>query len=96
MLKAAIENGVSDDVNDRIAIMNRHGRRLVVGNGWLPKREILTGVGPNTVSQPRVRDRRSADDLETYTPCILPKSLRKQKSIEELISWLYPQGHQQQ
>jgi hypothetical protein len=45
MLKAAIEKEVSDYVNDRTDIVDENGRRLVVRNGSLPEREILTGVG---------------------------------------------------
>ena len=44
------------------------------------------------VSQPRVRDKRSGSEREDFTPGILPKYLRKTKSIEELIPWLYLKG----
>jgi len=92
MLKAAIEQEVTDYINERADIVDEHGRRLVVRNGSLPEREILTGVGPVTVSQPRVRDKRSGGEREGFTPGILPKYLRKTKSIEELIPWLYLKG----
>ncbi len=92
MLKAAIEQEVSDYVSDRTDIVDEKGRRLVVRNGSLPAREILTGVGPVTVSQPRVRDKRRPGDREIFTPGILPRYLRKTKSIEELIPWLYLKG----
>ncbi len=92
MLKAAIEQEVSDYVNDRTDIIDELGRRLVVRNGSLPEREILTGVGPVAVSQPRVRDKRHPVDREIFTPGILPRYLRKTKSIEELIPWLYLKG----
>ena len=92
MLKAAIEKEVSDYVNERIDIVDENGRRLVVRNGSLPEREILTGVGSVAVNQPRVRDKRRPADREIFTPGILPKYLRKTKSIEELIPWLYLKG----
>jgi putative transposase len=79
-------------VSDRVDIIDELGRRLVVRNGSLPQREILTGVGPVAVSQPRVRDKRPPADREFFTPSILPKYLRKTKSIEELIPWLYLKG----
>ena len=59
MLKAAVEQEVSDYINERTDIVDENGHRLVVRNGSLPEREILTGVGPIAVSQPRVRDKRS-------------------------------------
>ena len=92
MLKAAIEKEVSDYVNDRTDIVDENGRRLVVRNGSLPEREILTGIGPVNVSQPRVRDKRPPEEREMFTPGVLPKYLRKTKSIEELIPWLYLKG----
>ena len=33
------------------------GRRAVVRNGYLPEREILTGVGPVSVKMPKLRSR---------------------------------------
>jgi transposase-like protein len=92
MLKAAIEQEVSDYIEDRKSIVDDDGHRLVVRNGRLPERDITTGVGPVTVSQPRVRDKRSRTDRENFTPSILPKYLRKTKSIEEMIPWLYLKG----
>jgi transposase-like protein len=39
-----------------------------------------------------VRDRRPADQAEPFSSKILPPYLRKTKSIEELIPWLYLKG----
>ena len=33
------------------------GRRRVVRHGYLPEREVQTGIGPVSVRCPRVRDR---------------------------------------
>lgn len=62
-------------------------------NGHLPSRKLITGAGRVEVSQPRVRD-RSADKegRVQFTPSILPPYLRRTKSIEELIPWLYLKG----
>jgi len=38
---------------------------MVVKNGFLPERSILTGIGPLSVKQPRVRDKR--EDKEVFT-----------------------------
>jgi putative transposase len=64
----------------------------VVRNGFLPEREIVTGIGKVSVKQPRVRDRRPSGQREFFTPAVLPKYLRKTKSMEELIPWLYLKG----
>ena len=68
------------------------GRARLVRHGHLPEREILTGIGPVPVKVPRVRDRGAGDDKITFTPSILPRYLRKTKSVEELLPWLYLKG----
>jgi len=44
------------------------------------------------IEQPRVRDNRSPGEREKFTSKILPPYLRKTKSIEELLPWLYLKG----
>ena len=92
MLAAAIEREVASYVETREELTDDAGRRLVVRNGFLPEREILTGIGKVAVKQPRVRDRRPPDQREYFTPAVLPKYLRKTKSMDEQIPWLYLKG----
>ena len=73
-------------------VLDANGHRQVVRNGTLPPRSILTGLGPVEVQQPRVRDRRPPGERETFTSAILPPYLRKTKSLEELVPWLYLKG----
>jgi transposase-like protein len=68
------------------------GRARLVRHGHLPEREVMTGVGPVPVKVPRVRDRKPGEDKITFTPSILPRYLRKAKSVEELLPWLYLKG----
>ena len=88
----AIEAEVAEWIDARAHLVDEQGRRQVVRNGLLPKRKITTGVGQVEVQQPRVRDRRPAEQAEPFTSKILPPYLRKTKSIEELIPWLYLKG----
>lgn len=92
MLAQMIQQEVDDWLAERANLQDEQGRRQVVRNGFLPKREIVTGVGAIEVRQPRVRDRRPPDQAEPFTSKILPPYLRKTKSIEELIPWLYLKG----
>lgn len=71
------------------------GRARLVRHGHLPEREVMTGIGPVPVAVPRVRDRGANDDKVTFTPSILPRYLRKAKSVEELLPWLYLKGASQ-
>lgn len=41
---------------------------------------------------PRVRDRKPGEGKVTFTPSILPRYLRKAKSVQELLPWLYLKG----
>jgi transposase-like protein len=92
MLAEMIQQEVKTWLAERADLRDGQGRRQVVRNGFLPKREITTGVGQVEIQQPRVRDRRPADQAEPFTSKILPPYLRKTKSIEELIPWLYLKG----
>ena len=79
-------------LTERVNLTDERGRQRVVRNGHLPERTILTGIGPVAVRQPRVRDRRPEDEREEFSSKILPPYLRKTKSLEELIPWLYLKG----
>ncbi|MFW6125209.1 MAG: transposase [Pirellulales bacterium] len=69
------------------------GRRVVVRNGYLPERQILTGAGAIAVHQPRVRDKRDdGSEKIKFSSAILPPYLRRSKAIDELIPWLYLKG----
>jgi putative transposase len=92
MLAQAIEAEVADWIDRRHDCRDAAGRRQVVRNGHLPERTITTGVGAVTVKQPRVQDRRPAETREKFSSAILPPYLRKTKSVEELIPWLYLKG----
>ncbi len=92
MLADMIQQEVEDWLAQRAHLRDERGRQQVVRNGYLPERPITTGVGPVEVRQPRVRDRRPADQAEPFSSKILPPYLRKTKSIEELIPWLYLKG----
>jgi len=92
MLTQAIQEEVEEWIAERKQLRNEQGRRQVVRNGYLPERKVTTGLGDVSVTQPRVRDRRPAGEAEKFTSKILPPYLRKTKSIEELIPWLYLKG----
>jgi putative transposase len=92
LLAQAIEAEVAAWIDDHAHLKDGAGHQLIVRNGSLPERTIQTGVGPVVVKQPRVHDRRPADQRQKFTSAILPPYLRKTKSLEELIPWLYLKG----
>jgi transposase-like protein len=93
MLQAAMDAEVDQFVAQHADRRDDAGRRLVVRNGSLPAREILTGAGPLEVSQPRVRDKSPQPEQRvTFSPSVLPPYLRRSPALEELIPWLYLKG----
>ena len=67
-----------------------NGRRAIVRNGYLPKRTIQTGIGDVAIQVPKVRD-RSGSGIK-FNSSLLPPYLKKTRSIEELLPWLYLKG----
>ena len=92
MLAAALEAEVDEFLAAHDARRDERGHRLVVRNGHLPARTVLTGAGPLPVQAPRVRDRGPPESRVAFTSTLLPKYLRKSKTVEELIPWLYLMG----
>jgi len=91
LLAEAVEEEVAAWIDQRAHLTDDRGRRQVVRNGHMPEREIVTGIGPVRVRRPRAHDRRE-EGRETFTSEILPPYLRKTRSMEELIPWLYLRG----
>ena len=66
------------------------GRQAVVRNGYLPGRTIQTGLGDVPVKVPKVRD-RSGRGIK-FNSKLVPPYLKRTKSIEDFIPWLYLKG----
>ena len=93
MLQAAIDAEVDEFLAQHAPRRDEQGKRLVVRNGHLPSRNLLTGAGPLELRQPRVRDNSSQrEDRVRFSSKLLPPYLRRSKSIDELIPWLYLKG----
>jgi len=94
LLAEAVEAEVAGYIARYVDLRDQDGRRVVVRNGHKAEREIQTGIGPVKVRQPRVNDRRTDESGQRirFTSEILPPYLRRTKSIEELIPWLYLRG----
>jgi putative transposase len=91
MLAYALEAEIRrhlEQYNDRV---DGKGRKVVVRNGYHPKRSILTGIGPLPVKQPRIDDRALPEE-ERFSCKILPRYLRRAPSLDNLIPVLYLKG----
>ena len=94
LLAQALEAEIGSFLSQYADFRDDQGRKRVTRNGYLPEREIQTGIGQVPVKAPRVRDRQTDNDSGRirFSSCILPPYLRKTKSMEELIPWLYLKG----
>lgn len=89
LLAAAVEAEVDE-------FLSQHnpegGKARFVRNGYLPERAIQSGIGEIPVEIPRVRDRQSTDDGLKFVSALVPKYLRRTKSMNDFLPLLYLKG----
>jgi putative transposase len=88
LLQAAIENEVAEYLESNRGQQTEGGQRAIVRNGYHPERELVSGIGPIKIQQPRVRHRNG----QKFSSTILPPYLRRVPSIDALIPALYLKG----
>ena len=66
------------------------GKAGVVGNGYLPARELQTGLGPVTIRIPKVRAKTG--EPVTFRSALIPPYVRKTRTLEAALPWLYLKG----
>lgn len=66
------------------------GRAAVVRNGFQPEREILTGLGSVRVRVPKARSR--GEEAAVFRSSLVPPYVRRAKSVEAVLPWLYLHG----
>jgi transposase-like protein len=94
MLIDAIEDEVAAYLEQHANERDEQDHRFVVRNGVRKGRTIQTGVGTIEFDMPRVDDRRLDEhgQRRRFTSAILPPYLRKTKTLEEFVPWLYLKG----
>lgn len=90
LLQQAIEAEASALLDDMAGRKTETGRRAVVRNGHLPEREIQTGIGPLTVKIPKIRSKDGKP--VSFQSSLVPPYVRKTKSLEAALPWLYLKG----
>src|ERR1700730_17725195 len=68
LLAQAVEAEVSEFLGKHADLKTRDGHQRVARHGHLPECEVMTGIGPVAVRQPRVRDREAAADDPARIP----------------------------
>ena len=90
LIRQAVEAELETMLSEYSDLKLLNGKQAIVRNGYLPERTIQTGIGDVVVKVPKVRD-RSGSGIH-FNSQLLPPYLRRTKSIEELIPWLYLKG----
>ncbi len=90
LLLAAVEDEIQHFLQENAGHRLRDGRAAVVRNGYLPQRDIQKGIGTLAVRVPKVRD-RSGNGIK-FNSALLPPYLKRTKSVEDLLPWLYLKG----
>jgi transposase-like protein len=90
LLTQAVRSELEEFLGEQAGKRDAQGRAAVVRNGHLPEREVLTGIGPVAVRVPRVRSR--TDEAVVFRSSLVPPYVRKAKSLEAALPWLYLRG----
>lgn len=77
-----------EQVSERLS----DGRRRVVRNGYLPSREIATGIGQVCVQLPRVRDRSDELAKIRFQSSLIPPYMRRTATLNQVLPLLYLKG----
>ena len=95
LLAEAVQIEVGSFLEQYKELRDEQGHQRVVRNGYLPEREIQTGLGGIKVRVPRTRDRdpgKEPEMLIRFRSSLVPLYLRRSKSVEELLPLLYLKG----
>jgi len=90
LLKQAVEEELAEFLARHAGAVDAGGHPQIVRNGYLPERTIQTGLGDIPVHVPRTRDRSGQGTI--FRSQLLPPYLKRTKSLEELLPWLYLKG----
>ena len=90
LLARAVQAEVYEFLSLYQEVTDERGRLCVVRNGYLPAREIMTGLGPVEVKVPKTRDRSGAG--RCFRSALLPPYIKRTKSVETVLPWLYLKG----
>ena len=90
IIAKAVEAELQTFLSGYEELRDEQGRKGVVRNGYLPERTVMTGIGEVSVQVPKVRDRTGSGIK--FNSLLLPPYLKRAKSVEEVLPWLYLKG----
>lgn len=90
IIQQAIEVEVRVLTSSYAHVTTTGGQQVVVRNGYLPERDILTAAGPVMVKVPKVRD-RSGSGIK-FNSQLIPPYVRRTPRVSAALPWLYLKG----
>ena len=90
LIHEAVEAELREFLDQFSGQSTENGLLSVVRNGYLPERPLQTGIGPVTVKIPKVRSRTGQP--VTFRSALVPPYVRKTRSLEAALPWLYLKG----
>jgi putative transposase len=90
LIQQAVEAELAELMDTNAHRRDDQGRPAVVRNGYLPEREIVTGVGPVAVRIPKVRSRDG--EAAVFHSSLVPPYVRRTASLDAALPWLYLKG----
>ena len=94
MLQQALEHEIAEYLEAHQDLRDESGKQVVVRNGYMPPRELVSGLGPIEIKQPRVDDRnvKQYGGTQRFSSSILPRYLRRVASVDSVVPALYLKG----
>jgi len=90
LITKTVQSELAEFLSEYDYMTDPEGRPLVVRNGYLPQREIMTGIGPVDIKVPKTRD-RGGQGIH-FRSELLPPYIKRTKSVETVLPWLYLKG----
>lgn len=90
LIHQAVQVELSEHLEQFAGRLTEDGKAAVVRNGYQPEREILTGIGSVTVQIPKIRSKDGTP--VTFRSALVPPYVRKTRSLEAALPWLYLKG----
>lgn len=92
ILEDALDVEIAEFLEEYRELRTGEGKQRIVRNGYHRERMVQTGIGELPARVPRGRDKAGGLEAIKYSSKLLPPYLRRTKSIEDLLPWLYLKG----
>ena len=90
LIQQAVETELESFLAQYSDKRTEEGHQAVTRNGYLPERDLQTSLGPVTVKIPKVRSKDG--NPVTFRSALVPPYVRKTKTLEAALPWLYLKG----